>query len=416
MRKILILGGKPIGSTEIVQRAKELGYYVIVTDYLAIEDSPAKLLSDENWIISTADIDLLYKKCVEEKVEGVFTGVHEFNIEMMIKLCNLLGFPCYVNINQWDVCTNKKKFKALCNKYSIPNSKEYEINILEKDKIGSVNFPVIVKPVDSSGSRGFHICHNADELVENYNKSLIFSPSKNILIEQYQPYDSVIIHYTIKDGEILYSGISDKMSVKFKSTGSSVMGVQLFPSVNEKEFLEHFNSQITKMLASLNLRDCALWIEAFNNRGQFILNEMGLRFGGSLTFFPVEYYYGINQLDMLLKFQMSENYNGKSYTLIAKKSKYCILPLHIKTGVISLENTSELLGVNSHIKALVKVHNLGDTIQNWGSAQQVYCYLHIEYCTKEELKKTVLSVLRDIKVFDEYGDNMVYSLFNIESL
>ena len=46
-KKLLVLGGKPIGSVELVERAKELGAYVIVADYLPIEQSPAKRIADE---------------------------------------------------------------------------------------------------------------------------------------------------------------------------------------------------------------------------------------------------------------------------------------------------------------------------------------------------------------------------------
>ena len=42
MEKLLVLGGKPIGSIELVQKAKAKGIYTIVTDYLPIEESPAK--------------------------------------------------------------------------------------------------------------------------------------------------------------------------------------------------------------------------------------------------------------------------------------------------------------------------------------------------------------------------------------
>ena len=58
-KKLLILGGKPIGSIELVTRAKELGLYVIVTDYLPVERSPAKAFGDEVWDISTAEVDIL---------------------------------------------------------------------------------------------------------------------------------------------------------------------------------------------------------------------------------------------------------------------------------------------------------------------------------------------------------------------
>lgn len=47
-KKILVLGGKPIGSVELVERAKQLGAYVVVADYLPKEESPAKRIADES--------------------------------------------------------------------------------------------------------------------------------------------------------------------------------------------------------------------------------------------------------------------------------------------------------------------------------------------------------------------------------
>lgn len=62
-KKLLVLGGKPIGSIELVQRAKELNLYVIVTDFLPEEQSPAKRFADESWNISTSEIDILEELC-----------------------------------------------------------------------------------------------------------------------------------------------------------------------------------------------------------------------------------------------------------------------------------------------------------------------------------------------------------------
>mgnify|MGYP000776944956 CR=1 FL=1 len=47
MKKLLILGGKPIGSTEIVQAARKKGVYTVVADYLPETESPAKTIADE---------------------------------------------------------------------------------------------------------------------------------------------------------------------------------------------------------------------------------------------------------------------------------------------------------------------------------------------------------------------------------
>lgn len=60
--KVLILGGKPIGSFEITQRLKERGAYTVVTDFLSSELSFAKKIADESWMDSTADIEVLAQK------------------------------------------------------------------------------------------------------------------------------------------------------------------------------------------------------------------------------------------------------------------------------------------------------------------------------------------------------------------
>lgn len=414
MKKILILGGKPIGSTEIVLEAKRNGYYVIVTDYLEIKDSPAKALAHEAWDISTADVDTLIEKCIENNVSGVFTGVHEFNIEMMIKLCSILNFPCFINMEQWLKCNNKQNFKNLCKEFNIPTSRQY--NVGDISSYSAINYPVIVKPTDSSGSRGFHLCNSKEELLNNYPKALAFSESKNVLIEEYQPYDSVIIHYTIIDGKIYFSGISDKVSVKFKSTGSSVMGFQSFPSNNEKQYLEHMDGRVQQMIKSLSFTNGVLWIEAFNNDGQFIMNEIGTRYGGSLTYYPVHFFYNIDQLGLLLKYQMGEHYGRVYYQENHKRNKYCILPLHIYSGKICIEDHIDDILAFESVNACVKVHNKGDIIEDWGSAQQVYCYLHFSYDNQEHLKSTIEEVLKTIKVLDENNINMIHTLFDLETL
>ena len=86
MKKLLILGGKPIGTDEIIKCAKKMNVHTVVTDYLSVDDSPGKQLADEVWNISTAEIDTLQKKVERENIDGIFTGVNEFNIQRMIEL------------------------------------------------------------------------------------------------------------------------------------------------------------------------------------------------------------------------------------------------------------------------------------------------------------------------------------------
>ena len=86
-KRLLILGGKPIGSREITEYAKSRGVYTIVADYLPPEQSAAKQIADEAWDISTGDVDLLVQLVRDHQIDGIYTGVHEFNISKMIEVC-----------------------------------------------------------------------------------------------------------------------------------------------------------------------------------------------------------------------------------------------------------------------------------------------------------------------------------------
>lgn len=409
-KKILVLGGKPIGSCDLVLSAKEMGHYIIVADYLEDEKSPAKMIADETWNISTADIDELVKKCKAEEVDAVITGIHEFNIDKKIQLCERLNLSQYCTLEQWRFCDNKKQFKNLCTKYGIDVAKTFSRD--------NADFPVIVKPVDSSGSKGFSICHNQDELDAGIDNAMSFSPSKNILIEEYVQCEACIIHYTAINGEIYFSGMSDKHSQILRG-GSSVMAIQTFPSMAIDRYLESTNEKAIKMFKEFGVKNGPIWIEAFNDveSNRFIFNEMGYRFGGSMTNYPVKHFYGIDQLELLVKNAIGDDFEYSiNMDYQPKTNNYCILPIHLKPGKISsISNIFDVESIENVIK-LVQVHYSGDEIQEWGTAQQVFCYLHVAYNTADELKECLSKVKSALSVKSDAGEEMIYYLFDLKKL
>lgn len=76
--KLLMLGTTGRGTKELLLEAKRRGIYTIVTDNLSVEKAPLKLLADEYWMISTADIDILEEKCREEGVAAIMNGISTF--------------------------------------------------------------------------------------------------------------------------------------------------------------------------------------------------------------------------------------------------------------------------------------------------------------------------------------------------
>lgn len=415
-KKVLLLAGKPIGSVEIVEELKRRGHYVIVADYLPPEESPAKRIADEAWNVSTADVELLVERCVEAKIDAVVTGVHEFNINRMLDLTERLGLPCYCRRDTWIYCDNKSRFKQLCCDNDIPVARVYDIEEIRNG--AEPAYPVIVKPVDGSGSRGFHICRDRAELETYHADAASFSTTSTVLIEEFVPYNAVIIHYTIIQGKAYYSGISDKISVRFANTGASVMGIQTFPSKGEERYLALVDEKARRMFETAGFTDGPVWIEAFyDGVDRFIFNEMGYRFGGSLTYYPVRYFHNFDQLGMMIDQALGDHVAMPAPLRMSKPDlNYCILPVHIRAGRIEKVEESETLRTEGRIYAVVPVHFEGDTILDWGSAQQVYAYVHILFSDKTDLIARVNALFDNLKVLDSDGNNMIYTLFDINTI
>lgn len=95
----------------LINKAKEMGVYTIVTDY--IKDAPAKKYADEAYDISTLDIDALIALAKEKKVEGVFTGYVDINLAPCRKVCEALGLPFYASLEQLEQTMNKVNYKNI---------------------------------------------------------------------------------------------------------------------------------------------------------------------------------------------------------------------------------------------------------------------------------------------------------------
>lgn len=76
--------------------------YTIVSDFYDTDASPAKLVADEYWDISWADLDALEHICHKAGVDGITTGYSETPVEKCTELCERLGFPCYCTRHQLD--------------------------------------------------------------------------------------------------------------------------------------------------------------------------------------------------------------------------------------------------------------------------------------------------------------------------
>ena len=146
-----------MSAAKIVEAAKALGVYTIVTSWNKLEDAPAKQIADEYWDISLTDYDALLKEIKAKGVDGMLTGFTDSYLLPYQHLCELANLPCYATKEVFETTMDKGKFKKLCQKNDIPFIPEYQMESFDPIIINKNN-KVIIKPVDNSGSRGVILC------------------------------------------------------------------------------------------------------------------------------------------------------------------------------------------------------------------------------------------------------------------
>lgn len=339
MKKLLILGAT-YHEIDIIKRAHSKSIYVIVTDNnLDWSKSPAKYMADEAWDISWSDIDTLTQKCQEVNVNGVIAGFSEFRVENMIKLCERLGLPCTLSMEQLNITRDKIKFKTLCAEYEIQGVPEYNYG-------EQLNFPVIVKPVDRAGSIGINVAYKEEEFEKYYKIAYDLSPSKSVIIEDFiDDGIKVDFYYYVKDSKVYLLGTSDTVMCEGELGAPILQKAWIFPSKYEAQYISEDNAKIRRLLLGIGVNNGYATMSAFYRNGKFYFFEAGFRLSGELSYNFYNRVSGINYIDTLIDYSLGISNSDKyeDYYSLDNKTKSVILNYFGINGIVkSIEKPKKL--------------------------------------------------------------------------
>ncbi len=185
MKKILLLGGS-VQQIIAIETAKRLGYYTVLCDYLT--DNPGQYVANKFHLVSTTDKDAVLEVAKKEQIDGILAYASDPaapTAAYVAEKMKLPGSP-YRSV---DILCNKDKFRSLLseNGFCTPKAKGYDdIEVAENDlKNSFFSFPVIVKPVDSSGSKGVSRIDDSFEIRNKLEYAMSFSRGHKIIVEEF---------------------------------------------------------------------------------------------------------------------------------------------------------------------------------------------------------------------------------------
>lgn len=293
-KRLLVLGGMRI-SCEIVKKAQSMGIYTLVADYNKVEDSPGKQIADEAVDLSVIDVNAVVDYVKNNAIDGVFVGFNDMLLPYYAEICEKCGLPCYGTKHQFETLIAKDQYKDLCRRFGVPTIPEYDID--DDDIV----FPVLVKPVDSSGSRGITICHNREELTVAVETGRNASKRGKVLIERYMDGREVTVFWTFQDGNYYLSALANR-HVKHNQ-GNDVIPLPVgytFPSVYLPNYREKVEENCKLMFRYLGLKDGMMFMQCKVDGENCYVYDLGYRLTGSLEYKILERVCGYNPLEMMI--------------------------------------------------------------------------------------------------------------------
>lgn len=293
-KRLLILGGMRI-SCEIVRTARRMGIYTLVADYNKIEDSPGKQIADEAVDLSVIDVDAVVIYVKNNNIDGVFVGFNDMLLPYYAEICEKAGLPCYGTKEQFDTLIAKDQYKALCRQFGVPTIPEYNID----DE--NIKYPVLVKPVDSSGSRGITICHNRQEMEAAVEVGKKASKTEKVLIERYMDGREVTVFWTFQNGNYYLSALANR-HVKHNQ-GQDIIPLPVgytIPSVFLPKYQREVEENCKQMFRHLGIKDGMMFMQCKVEDGTCYLYDLGFRPTGSLEYKILKRVCGYDPLEMMI--------------------------------------------------------------------------------------------------------------------
>lgn len=414
-KKLLILGGIQL-SNNIIDSCRKQGVHTIVADYLP--DSPAKKNADESYLVSTTDVDAVVKLGQELQVDGIFTNYMDSMMTYCAQAAQRLGLPYYATEEQIAITTDKRRFKDCCAANGVPTVAEYAYEAGSRD-FRQFTYPVIVKPVDSSGGKGISVCGSAEEFPAAYEKALSFSKQKKIIVERYMTGDEVCIYYVVQDGEISFSAMCDRNTCHEQEDVAQVPTAYIFPSKYLDMYCATADASVRRMLRAMGIQNGVVFLQAFADERQVYMYEMAFRFAGAQEYRIIRANSGYDLMDMMVRHALTGKMTGCRVAELADPhfaGAACKLTPIVRPGriarIIGLEDVKKLPQVTD----VVNVHEEGDVLDKPGTLDQLLTRIFIKAGDRNELADVIDRVYDMVHVYDEDGNEMLYGRFDTDQI
>ena len=308
-----MLGGA-LAQIPAILKAKEMGLYVITCDYLP--DNPGHKYADEYYNVSTTDKEAVLDLARNIGIDGVVCYASDPAAPTAAFVAEQLGLPTspYKSVN---ILSNKDLFRDFLRNNGFKTPKSISCGSLEEAiaKSAQLTYPVIVKPVDSSGSKGITKLERNEDLVACVKKAFGFSRCKRIIMEEFVESVGAPLAgdgFSVNGNLAFWAFADDYFDPTSKNPLAPV--AELYPYSQPQNIQLKVIAEIQRLLTLLGMKNSAYNFEArIDKEGDVVLMEVGPRNGGNGIPIATKYATGVDMIEYTIKSALGDDCSDLSF-------------------------------------------------------------------------------------------------------
>ena len=387
MKRVLMLGGS-IYQTYAIKEAVKMGHYVITCDYLP--DNPGHKYAHEYYNVSTTDKEAVLELAKKLEVDGIVAYASDPAAPTAAYVCEKLGLPTspYKSV---EILSKKHLFRQYLTEhgFNVPKAKSYKTYEDAEKDMGTFHLPVMVKPVDSSGSKGINKMTDKSQLRTFVEDALSYSRDKIFLIEEFIVKNGPQISgdaFSV-DGELVFHCLGNEFYSTKVDKDFAPLG-ECWPTIMPTEVIDMLVEDLQRLITSLDMKSNAYNVEAiYGEDGKVYILELGARSGGSLIPQVTALATGVDMVPYVIKAALGEDcsdlkmapVNGfwSNYMAHANETgKYA--------GIEYEENFEK-----NHLVDYVTDTKIGDSVHKYRDAQDCVGELLLKYDSAEQMNDII---------------------------
>lgn len=280
MKKILLLGGSE-QQVIAIETAKKMGYYTILCDYYSV--NPGMYVADEFFCVSTTDRDSILKIAESKSIDGIVAYSSDpaaptaaFISEKM----HLPGIPFEVA----EKFCNKYLFRQFLRKngFNVPQNVKLSVQSTISD-IKDLTFPLLIKPSDSSGSKGITVIKEHSEFEAAKDSAAGITRNGILIAEEFIERDHpdvIEAEIFVVNGEIRVWGLMN--TIRDKYTNPLLPAAYSYPLNISSDRIDLVKTEVSKLVQLSGVRYGAFNIEMIIDKYDHLyFLDAGPRNGGN---------------------------------------------------------------------------------------------------------------------------------------